>query len=178
MTEKKEKILEVALELFARQGYAVTSTSRIAKEAGVSEGLIFKHFVNKQGLLDAIVQNGMGDIERAINVCLRETNPKKSLAMSLDLALSLMREKKEFWQLTLSLKYQNPEIANKYHHNDIMKMLQTSLEDAFVKLDYQNPLAEAQLFGVLINSFFIQFIHEDNGQQESFLNFIKEKYKL
>ena len=41
MTDKKEKILNAALELFANDGYNVTSTSKIAKTAGVSEGLIF-----------------------------------------------------------------------------------------------------------------------------------------
>jgi AcrR family transcriptional regulator len=51
MTEKKELILQTALRLFSEQGYEATPTNRIAKEAGVSEGLIFRHFENKEGLL-------------------------------------------------------------------------------------------------------------------------------
>ena len=58
MTSKKENILNAALELFALEGYYATSTSAIAKKAGVSEGLIFRHFKNKEGLLEAIFQMG------------------------------------------------------------------------------------------------------------------------
>ena len=51
MTEKQENILNTALELFAKDGYDATSTSKIAKCAGVSEGLIFRHYGSKDGLL-------------------------------------------------------------------------------------------------------------------------------
>ena len=51
MTDKQEKILQAALELFAKEGFKGTSTNKIAKKAGVSEGLIFRHFENKD--LDA-----------------------------------------------------------------------------------------------------------------------------
>jgi len=44
MTEKQEKIIKSALELFALEGYAATSTRKAAERAGVSEGLIFRHF--------------------------------------------------------------------------------------------------------------------------------------
>ena len=58
MTDKQLNILKIALQLFANEGFHATSTSRIAKEAGVSEGLIFRHFINKEGLLRAILKQG------------------------------------------------------------------------------------------------------------------------
>lgn len=51
MTEKKKKILEVSIDLFAKNGYSNTSTSQIAREAEVAEGTIFKHFGSKENLL-------------------------------------------------------------------------------------------------------------------------------
>lgn len=51
MTERQQNILQVALDLFAEQGYAGTPTKQIAEAAGVAEGTIFKHFRNKRGLL-------------------------------------------------------------------------------------------------------------------------------
>ena len=44
MTEKESSIINSAISLFAQEGYDGTSTLSIAKKAGVSEGLIFKHF--------------------------------------------------------------------------------------------------------------------------------------
>lgn len=50
----KATIADAALELFSEQGYAATSTKQIAREAGVSEGLIFRYFPTKIALLRSI----------------------------------------------------------------------------------------------------------------------------
>ncbi|MED1421050.1 TetR/AcrR family transcriptional regulator [Bacillus smithii] len=55
LSEKQIKILEAAIEIFAEKGYASTSTSEIAKRAGVAEGTIFRHYKTKKDLLLAIV---------------------------------------------------------------------------------------------------------------------------
>lgn len=54
-TIKQRKIIEAGVKLFSEQGYANTSTAQIAKEAGVSEGLIFKSFKSKENLLLFII---------------------------------------------------------------------------------------------------------------------------
>ncbi|MDY5212455.1 TetR/AcrR family transcriptional regulator [Intestinibacter sp.] len=51
MTAKCKKVLEASIDLFAKNGYSNTSTSEIAKSAGVAEGTIFKHFGTKENLL-------------------------------------------------------------------------------------------------------------------------------
>jgi AcrR family transcriptional regulator len=55
LTEKQKKILAAAIESFAEKGYAATSTSEIAKKAGVAEGTIFRHYKTKKELLLTIV---------------------------------------------------------------------------------------------------------------------------
>ena len=53
---RREQILEVALKLFAKQGFAATATKQIAQKAGIAEGLIFHYFPTKADLLRAIAQ--------------------------------------------------------------------------------------------------------------------------
>ncbi|RDI41954.1 TetR/AcrR family transcriptional regulator [Falsibacillus pallidus] len=55
VTEKQKKILEAAVEIFSEKGYAASSTSEIAKKAGVAEGTIFRHYKTKKDLLFSIV---------------------------------------------------------------------------------------------------------------------------
>lgn len=55
LTEKQKKILAAAIEAFAEKGFAATSTSEIAKKAGVAEGTIFRHYKTKKDLLLSIV---------------------------------------------------------------------------------------------------------------------------
>ncbi|MBC8079636.1 MAG: TetR/AcrR family transcriptional regulator [Gorillibacterium sp.] len=54
-TDKHERILQSAVEVFAERGYAAASTSEIARRAGVSEGTIFRHYKTKQELLHSIM---------------------------------------------------------------------------------------------------------------------------
>ena len=67
MTEKQQQILISAQKLFALEGVVAVSTARIAKEAGVSEALIFRHFGNKQQLVDTVVKAGLSAKSATIN---------------------------------------------------------------------------------------------------------------
>ncbi|KZE69302.1 TetR family transcriptional regulator [Fictibacillus phosphorivorans] len=55
MSDKQRKILEAAIDTFSEKGYSGSSTSEIAKKAGVAEGTIFRHYKTKKELLLAIV---------------------------------------------------------------------------------------------------------------------------
>lgn len=54
--EKRSALLEAARALFSEQGFEGTSTAQIAREAGVSEGILFHHFGSKKGLFEAIAE--------------------------------------------------------------------------------------------------------------------------
>src|SRR5687767_11784534 len=49
--ERRKAIVAAALPLFARKGFAGTTTRELAEAAGISEALLFRHFPSKQ-LLD------------------------------------------------------------------------------------------------------------------------------
>ena len=48
--DKKQRILDAALEVFAQKSYHGASMSNIAKLAGVSKGLIYNYFTNKESI--------------------------------------------------------------------------------------------------------------------------------
>lgn len=62
ITRTQRLILAAALDLFAEKGYEEVGTREIAERAGVAEGTIFHNFVNKNGILDAIMQPIMKNI--------------------------------------------------------------------------------------------------------------------
>jgi AcrR family transcriptional regulator len=53
--DRRQQILDRALPLFARHGFAGATTRRIADAAGISEALLFKHFPNKSAIYAAIL---------------------------------------------------------------------------------------------------------------------------
>ncbi len=52
--EKKEIILNAAIDVFARQGFYKTNTSSIAEEGAVAVGTIYNYFDSKEAILEEI----------------------------------------------------------------------------------------------------------------------------
>jgi TetR/AcrR family transcriptional regulator len=55
-TDRRQQLIETALDVFSRKGFDGATTKEIAAEAGVTEAVIFRHFPTKQALYTAVVQ--------------------------------------------------------------------------------------------------------------------------
>ena len=55
--QRREQLIAVATKLFAKTGYDATTTADIAKAAGVTEPILYRHFESKQELFVAIVRD-------------------------------------------------------------------------------------------------------------------------
>src|SRR3954471_4810564 len=55
--QRRDQLIEVATKLFADWGYEATTTALIAKTAGVTEPILYRHFKSKQELFVAIVRS-------------------------------------------------------------------------------------------------------------------------
>ncbi len=64
--ETRRRLLETGLDLFAKQGVADTRASDIAAASGVAVGTLYLHFKDKQGLLRAILYEGMEELMAAL----------------------------------------------------------------------------------------------------------------
>jgi len=53
---RREQILEIATQLFARQGYEGTTTRQISQECSINEALIFRHFPTKEELYWSVIE--------------------------------------------------------------------------------------------------------------------------
>jgi len=53
---REQQILDAALKVFSRKGFAEATTSEIAQEAGVAEGTLYNYFPSKRELLVAVVK--------------------------------------------------------------------------------------------------------------------------
>lgn len=56
MTATKEKILIIALRLFAIHGYEAVSVSQIAGELGMTKSALYKHYKNKRDIFNCIFE--------------------------------------------------------------------------------------------------------------------------
>ena len=61
--EKRDRILRVAVEEFANNGFENTSIQQIAKKSEISVGSVYKYFENKETLFSMVVRGGLSSLE-------------------------------------------------------------------------------------------------------------------
>jgi AcrR family transcriptional regulator len=84
--ERKTAIVKAALPLFARKGYAETTTRELARAAGVSEPLLYKHFPSKEALyleIQNLCCQGKDPASRKFNHLITELEPSTSTLVHL-----------------------------------------------------------------------------------------------
>jgi TetR/AcrR family transcriptional regulator, fatty acid metabolism regulator protein len=60
--EKRQRILDAAVVVFARAGYHTSRVGDIAEEAGVAHGLLYHYFPSKEAVLHAIFQDNWAQL--------------------------------------------------------------------------------------------------------------------
>lgn len=173
MLDRKQKILQTALRLFATHGYNGVSTNKIASEAAVSEGLIFRHYKNKQGLLDAILQQAFEKVAVLYADILSEQDAKQVLWKSITLPFRVDTKEYDFWRLQFKLKWEL-EISGK----EKMQPMTDKLAWAFTELGYPEPEKEAQILQHIIESVSGGILKDGMETQEPLKDFLLEKYKV
>jgi len=160
--ESKSKIMAAALELFANNGYHNTSISKVAKQAGVSKGLMYNYFESKEDLLKEVaiytLEEGM-DIGEDLMQESMNLPPKELLKQIIEWYFELLLSNKEKWKLTLSLTMQVGNIPS------IHKLLLESydvmlkqLEAIFILNGFENAWLEAKLFGATFDGIAAQYV--------------------
>jgi AcrR family transcriptional regulator len=96
-----ERILRAAKTLFADSGFENTSTMSIARLAQTSESQIVKHFGTKEGLLEAIFEDGWKHIAQAFGAIEYLPSPGSKLQALVGLILTKLEEDAQLKQLFL-----------------------------------------------------------------------------
>ena len=173
MTEKQEKILQAALVLFAKEGYHATSTSKVAKAAGVSEGLIFRHFGNKEGLLQAILAEGERRLKDLFVDIVMESEPAEVIRKTIEMSSKIDKSDYDFWKLQFKLKWEL-EVSG----DEKMEPLKMALTNAFSKLGYPSPELEAQLLVLFIDALGSAVLKGSSLNVDEMIKFLLSKYNL
>jgi AcrR family transcriptional regulator len=154
--DTKQRILDVALDLFTEQGYDGTSLRQIAEQLGVTKAALYYHFESKEDILmalhlrlhdfgkDALVRIGEGPVtlvqwEELLDDIVGEMlNQRK---------IFLMHERN---QASLEKLHREDHDAE---HEDIQNQFRRVLEDTRVPL--RDRVRMSASFGVVFSSLFL-----------------------
>lgn len=106
--DKQQQILEAAFEEFTNEGYQKASTNKIIEKAGISKGLLFYYFKNKEGLKNYLTNYSIELIE---NEYINKISIKQT---------DFIEKLKELSKLKITVYQQNKYVFN-YLTNIILK---------------------------------------------------------
>lgn len=111
--QKKNLILDVALELFAESGYHATSISQIAKKANISKGLTYNYFESKKDILDEVIAQGFNEIYDNFDLDKDGVLTEEEFVFFIKQNFKLVRENLQRWKLFFSLLLQ-PQVTETF----------------------------------------------------------------
>jgi len=155
----KDKILAVALELFAQNGYQGTSIAQIAKKAKISKGLMYNYFKNKENLLEEIVLEGFNKIAELDYGLNKDESPRKKLKGLIDDTINHLYENLKYWQLYTALLVQ-PHVQKKFEKKfyEFRELFISSVADIFEGLGSEDPELDAFLLGIHFDGLALNFV--------------------
>jgi AcrR family transcriptional regulator len=104
-----ERLLMGAMACFAEYGYSAVTVREIATRAGLSVGVLYQHYPNKDALLLAAFERSMVQV-RGTFAAAAANNTSGPLATLVRSAAATVREHLAFWQLGYAARHQ-PEIT-------------------------------------------------------------------
>lgn len=173
MDSRKQIIARTALKLFADRGFDSTSTQLIAKDAQVSEALIFKHFTSKVQLLEYLIKSGYKRIIEQNRGRLQENDPLLFVHKIIELPFGLVREEPDFWKMQSRLV--DMTLSNQQHER-FLQPITPLLEKAFRQLGYSQPEQEAALLLLLVEGIWKHQVTQAEPASPALIDFIKSKY--
>jgi len=82
--DRRRQLLEVAADLFAVRGYRGTTTAELAKAAGITEPILYRHFDNKLDLFVTLIEEVGREVINGWKTALKGVNdPTKRLRVLL-----------------------------------------------------------------------------------------------
>lgn len=101
MTPTRERLLAAAKALFSAKGFDNASTVAIARAAQTSESQLVKHFGGKEGLLEAIFEQGWAQVAARVPRPNPETPPAERLRGLLEAVVLALDDDPELQELLL-----------------------------------------------------------------------------
>ncbi len=111
--QKKELIMETALELFAENGFHVTSMSQIAKKAGISKGLAYNYFQGKNEILEEILETSSNEIYSNFDFNRDGILTDDEFFYFIRQTFQLINNNRRFWKLYTSVVLQTNILESK-----------------------------------------------------------------
>lgn len=199
--EKKALIMEVALLHFANLGFKATTISHLAKHAGISKGLMYNYFKNKEDLLSEIIDKSVAEIYDYFDTDRDGYLTEDEFEFFIRKTARILNEKQSFWKLFFQVLMQNEvriqflnsflgtetllQSAQNFKEGSFISSIMKILADYFIRKkerkdpDY-DPFFDLNMFILTLKGFALNYLFMEEDVDEYFektVNYIIKIYK-
>lgn len=183
----KDKILDACFNVFARYGYASTSTTMLAEAAGISKALIFHHFRNKKDLYLSVLDRCFekGKYEMGFDKLLDNQNFFEAKEKSTVTKFNYYKKNPDLMKIIIEAFYATPgelktEIQDKY--GMLLDNNEKEWKCLFEKVPLREGVDREQAFKLIMITLdyfdkkYLSDLDNRNDLEETYLeNFLEER---
>ena len=171
-SEKKQRLLNTAVELFYKNGMAKTTIVQITKKANMGKSTFYEYFKNKEDVINVWVVDMLSNIleSTSIDISKFKTQSQKieymveyscSNEFTNEMFVSTFLE---FWRLALNEKNEESSKLLKQFYLEVSEIIELLIEEGIAAKEFKpcDTKITASAIMALIDGLWIQFMVNDN----------------
>ncbi len=170
--EKRALIKNIALELFASEGYYYTSISKIAKKAAISKGLVYNYFKSKEDLLKEIISDGFDTFTVVFDPNKDGILTDDEFDYFINEVFNILRSNTKYWRLFFGIILQS--IVYDFVEEQLIRILSPmskTLNNFMERKNADDPATDARFFMAVLDGVAFHYILDpDNFPLEKIKN--------
>jgi TetR/AcrR family fatty acid metabolism transcriptional regulator len=155
--DKRERILDAAVRVFARNGFHATRVSEIAKAAGVADGTIYLYFKSKEALLVSLFEDRIERLLAFLNAELsRAASASSKLRRIIEIQLGILEGERDLAEVLTVISRQSTKLMKQYgarkfvaYLDVIARIVAEGQATGELRKDIPPHLAARAIFGAL-----------------------------
>jgi AcrR family transcriptional regulator len=156
-------ITETALRLFSELGYEATSVRAIAREAGISLGLMYNYFSSKEELLQEIFRRSVEDIQASFLQDPDGPPYTSGIEQHIRHTVGILKEKRDFWKLLHSIRLQSKVVQQLLAEmQEETLRIEDRIQQNLLEAGIAQPELEAKLLFASIDGMAQHYLLYDN----------------
>ena len=157
VNDKREKIMQAAINVFAGHGFFNSTVADVAKVAQVADGTIYLYFKNKDDLLISIFEQSMDMFIEEVSDKVKEAHtPQEKLLRYITLHLQLVQKNQNLAQVIQIELRQSSKFMKEYANEkffEYMNILQLIIEEGqrqnIFRRDADPVILKRAIFGAI-----------------------------
>ncbi|WP_333784686.1 TetR/AcrR family transcriptional regulator [Thermocrinis sp.] len=171
LQDTKKRILEVALKLFSERGIKETTVKDIAKEVGITEGAIYRHFISKDELVNTVFStHSQRFYEELMSVIESKGTIEDRFFKLVHKFLNFCFENPQAFKFINLFHYLRAQEVRNFQNlpkDAVLKLIDEAIKEGIIKV--RRELALAVLVGALERTFLLvdsEIIKREEGLEE------------